>query len=219
MPRKPSKTAAGAENSAQTGGSQPLDTQIVQILENQAAKGKPEVQAAKEEEKKKTGRPSKYTPEIAQKMCELLSDGVPLREICRRDGFPAWQTVYDWMYRDDALGDEGVGLSRAIARAREAGYDAMAEECLLIADNPQWGQKQVMTDEGTSTTVEDMLGHRKLRIETRLKLLAKWNPKKYGDKVQVGGDPENPLEVKNEAMDILAAAVKNLELKRQTANE
>jgi hypothetical protein len=27
-----------------------------------------------------------------------------------------------------------------------------------------------------------MVEHRKLRIDTRLKLLAKWNPKKYGDK-------------------------------------
>ncbi|MNT50547.1 hypothetical protein D3C72_1874720 [compost metagenome] len=29
----------------------------------------------------------------------------------------------------------------------------------------------------------DMLGHRKLQIETRLKLLAKWNPKRYGDRM------------------------------------
>jgi len=27
----------------------------------------------------------------------------------------------------------------------------------------------------------EMLGHRKLQIETRLKLLAKWDPKRYGD--------------------------------------
>jgi hypothetical protein len=152
-------------------------------------------------------------------MCELLSDGIPLREICRMEGMPAWRTVYDWMYRDDALGEKGVGLSAAIARAREVGYDAIAEECLIIADTPKFGQKQVMSDEGSTTTVEDMLGHRKLQIETRLKLLAKWNPKKYGDRQILAGDPENPLEVQTNAMDVLAAAVKNLELKRQTAND
>lgn len=38
-------------------------------------------------------------------------------------------------------------------------------------------------------------------------------------KHQIAGDPNNPLEIKNDAMDILAAAVKNLELKRQTADE
>jgi hypothetical protein len=78
-------------------------------------------------------------------------------------------------------------LSASIARARDIGYDAIAEECLLIADTPQFGQKQVMTDEGTATTIEDMLGHRKLQIETRLKLLAKFHPTKYGDKLGLHG--------------------------------
>lgn len=198
MPRKTTKTAAKTSVTPDQG----VETATPQ-------------ETPQEPPKKKMGRPSKYTQETAQKICELLSEGIPLREICRRDGFPEWRTIYDWMYRDDALGDDGVGLSAAIARAREAGYDAMAEECLIIADNPQFGQKQVMTDEGTSTTVEDMLGHRKLQIETRLKLLAKWNPKKYGEKVQVGGDAENPLKVQADVT-IFDAIIKNLEAKRQT---
>jgi hypothetical protein len=169
---------------------------------------------------KKTGRPSKYTPEIAQQMCELLSEGVPLREICRKNGFPEWRTVYDWMYRDDqaVASGGGVGLSAAIARAREAGYDAMAEECLIIADTPKFGQKQVMTEDGTATTLEDMLGHRKLQIETRLKLLAKWNPKKYGDRTTLAGDAEAPIkiEAESQAEKMLAALLTNVELKRQS---
>lgn len=130
---------------------------------------------------KKMGRPSKYDPEIARIICEQLSEGIPLRQICREnDGFPAWRTVYDWMGRDAAL-------SASIARARDIGYDALAEECLLIADTPQFGQVQVMSDKGTATTVEDMLGHRRLQIETRLKLLAKFHPTKYGDRVAIEG--------------------------------
>lgn len=210
MPRKSLKTASDAKKAPDQGVDTSDAPKIAQKPEEQADQGKPLGLPAK----KKTGRPSKYTPEIAQKMCEMLSDGIPLREICRQEGFPEWRTVYDWMYRDDALGADGVGLSAAIARAREAGYDAMAEECILIADNPQYGQKQVMTDDGTATTVEDMLGHRKLRIETRLKLLAKWNPKKYGDKITHAGDPEAPLQINNDAMALLAETVKNLELRR-----
>ena len=58
-------------------------------------------------QKKKTGRPTKYDPEIARVICEQLSDGIPLRQICREnEGFPAWRTIYDWMARDDALGEE-----------------------------------------------------------------------------------------------------------------
>jgi hypothetical protein len=131
--------------------------------------------------KPKTGRPSSYDPEIARVICEQLSEGIPLRQICRENqGFPAWRTVYDWMGRDP-------DLSASIARARDIGYDALAEECLQIADNMEFGQVQTMTDKGSSTTVEDMLGHRKLRIETRLKLLAKFHPTKYGDRVAIEG--------------------------------
>jgi len=183
--------------------------------------------AARSPQVKKTGRPSKYTPEIAREMCELLSEGVPLREICRMEGYPAWRTVYDWMYRDDAAlaSGGGVGLSAAIARAREAGYDAMAEECLIIANTPHVGVKEVRSvdhrgNETVALSTEDMLGHRKLQIETRLKLLAKWDPKRFGDKVQLSGDAENPIKVQAEtqAEAMMESLLKNIELKRQSAS-
>lgn len=162
---------------------------------------------------KKTGRPSKYDPEIARIICEQLSEGVPLRQICRdNDGFPAWRTVYDWMGKDKAL-------SASIARARDIGYDALAEECLLIADTPQFGQVQTMTDKGSSTTVEDMLGHRKLQIETRLKLLAKFHPTKYGDRVAIEG-VEGGAAIKTEDLTTtrLFDIIRNMEMKTRVGS-
>jgi hypothetical protein len=163
--------------------------------------------------KKKTGRPSKYTPEIAEEICKRLGTGEPLLQICRDDMMPERRTVYDWLERDP-------DLSAQFTRAREAGCDALAEEALVISNTPHLGQKQVMSDDGATTTIEDMLGHRKLQIETRLKLLACWNPSKYGTKVQLGGDPKNPLKVEAsvQADSLLEALIKNAELKRQ-ANE
>lgn len=212
MPRKSTKTAPQGENSAQEGVTPPS---IAQILNEAASKGKPEGLAAKGEEKKKTGRPSTYNPEAAQKMCELLSDGVPLREICRMEGMPIWRTVYNWMYADDALGEKGVGLSSAIARAREVGYDAIAED--ILSEMTQ--EPERILSEGGGRIDSGYVQLIKARAEIKLKLLAKWNPKKYGDRLVHAGDAENPLEIQNDAMTILAAAVKNLELKRQTVNE
>ena len=162
---------------------------------------------------KKTGRPSKYTPAIAEEIAQRLSMGEPLRKICRDEHMPHWTVMYDWLAKDE-------DLSLRVARAREAGYEAMAEETLEIADNCQLGQTEVLDDKGSKVTIEDMLGHRKLRIETRLKLLACWSPAKYGNKVQMGGDPNNPLkiEVKTEAEQSLAELLKHAELKRQSAN-
>jgi hypothetical protein len=170
---------------------------------------------------KKTGRPSKHTPELVAEICERLSAGEPLRQICRDDRMPHWTRMYDWLSQDP-------DLSLRVARAREAGYDALAEEALEIADTPRLGAKKVFSsgageDEDSMTvTEEDMLGHRKLQIETRLKLLACWNPSKYGNKVALGGDPKNPIKIEAqvESDNFLATILKNAELKRQVdANE
>lgn len=161
--------------------------------------------------KKKIGRPSKYTPEIAQQMCELLSEGVPLREICRKDGFPEWRTVYDWMYRDDALGADGVGLSTAIARAREVGQEAIAEQIWM----DMLAEPERILSEGGGRIDAGYVQLIKARADIGLKLLAKWNPKRYGDKVQLAGDAENPLKVQADVT-IFDAIIKNLEAKRQT---
>lgn len=159
---------------------------------------------------KKNGRPSNYSPEIARIICEQLSEGVPLRQICRENaGFPAWRTVYDWMGRDEEL-------SASIARARDIGYDAIAEECLQIADTIELGQKQVMTDEGAATTIEDMLGHRKLRIETRLKLLAKFHPTKYGDKLGLHGVAgAAPIVTEDAGANKFLEVIRNLEMSKR----
>lgn len=177
-------------------------------------KGATTPENAPEAPKKKMGAPkgsgSKYTEELADQICDLVSNGVNLRKVCRMEGMPSWRTVYDWVVaRPD--------FAARLARAREMGYDALAEEALEISNTPVMGQKQVMGDKSTYTTVEDMLGHRKLQIETRLKLLACWDPKKYGNKVQLGGDADNPVKIEAEvqAEKLLGALLKNVELRSQ----
>lgn len=108
------------------------------------------------------------TASNADILVEGISEGVPLRQLCRENGFSK-SAVYVWMAEDAAFAGR-------IACARAQGYDAIADETMEIADD--------LHDEPAS---------RKVRIETRLKLLAKWDPKRYGDKVLMGSDPENPL--------------------------
>ena len=91
---------------------------------------------------------------------------------------PGRDTIDRWRNEDPAFGD-------LFARAREAGFDVIAEEALAIADAPKSGKIVTVDKDGKKVVTEDMLGHRKLQVETRLKLLAKWSPKKYGDKIDV----------------------------------
>jgi hypothetical protein len=99
----------------------------------------------------------------------------------------------------------------------------MAEETLEIADErPEVNE---FRDKNTGEVLNIDLSSayiswQRNRIDTRLKLLACWSPAKYGNKVQMGGDPKNPLkiEVKTEAENSLAELLKHAELKRQAAN-
>lgn len=116
--------------------------------------------------------------DIADKICARIACGETLRAICREDGFPSHTTVYTWL-------DEQPEFALRFGRARAQGEDVIAQECLAIADTPVEGVETTVKPDGSVEEKRgDMLGHRKLQIETRLKLLAKWNPKKYGDKTQ-----------------------------------
>lgn len=138
-------------------------------------------------EEPKRGRPTTYTEEAATEICDRLARGEPLAVICRDDHMPARSTVYDWS-------DADAAFSRRIARAREDGFDEIAIECLAIADETSNDSKVVGSEAGPGHLVPntEWISRSKLRVETRLKLLAKWDPKRYGDKLAIGGDADAP---------------------------
>lgn len=116
--------------------------------------------------------------EIIDEIVEGLSVGTPLRELCRMPGMPSWRTVYDWISAD-------ADTATRIAHARELGYEALAEQTLDIADN--------------TMAISEHVQKSKLRIDTRLKLLACWSPARYGNKatVAVGNKDGETLKVDN----------------------
>ena len=119
------------------------------------------------------GRPSPYADrrsEIMGSVCEQIAKGVTMADICRQAGMPDRQTIYDWSVAD-------ADFALRIARARDEGADVIAEQSLAIVDAPPERGPDGKIDAGS-------VAHAKLRAEHRLKLLAKWSPKKYGDKIQ-----------------------------------
>jgi len=90
-------------------------------------------------------------------------------------------------------------LNDAIARAREDGEDKIAADCLEIADNATNDYMTKQDGEGAAAYAlnGEHIQRSKLRIETRLKLLAKWNPKKYGERASLEhtGPSGGPIEL------------------------
>lgn len=136
-------------------------------------------------------RPSSFTQEIADLICERIADGESLRSICAEEEMPDKSTVFRWL---EALPD----FATKYARAREFQADSMADDIVDIADTPQIGVKTKTNEKGEVETTEgDMIEHRKLRIAARQWTAEKLRPKKYGSRTNMAlSDPDgNALPV------------------------
>jgi hypothetical protein len=113
--------------------------------------------------------PAKKNPKLIDEVLSRIAMGETLAALGRELDFhpTAWG---HWV-----RGDEVLAL--AYAQARDTGSDALAEQALALID------EEPARIEGRIDT-----GHvqwRRAQVDTRLKLLACWNPKKYGNKQQV----------------------------------
>jgi hypothetical protein len=106
----------------------------------------------------------KDSPDVRERIITGISEGIPLAVICREDGMPSDDTVRNWA-------DEDERFARDIARARECGFDQIAHRLRSTSRG---------RGESTGDVVRD-----KLIIDTDLKLLAKWDPKRYGDRPEI----------------------------------
>lgn len=137
---------------------------------------------------KPTGRPSEFTEAKAAEIVERLSRGEPMASICRDENMPGVTTVWEWQKAREPF-------SESIARAREIGFDQIAMDCLDIADDKS-GDTRIVGEEEREVCNTEFVQRAKLRIDTRLKLLSKWDPKRYGDKLALGqAEDLGPLQV------------------------
>jgi transposase-like protein len=117
---------------------------------------------------------STYTPEKAEAILALMREGESLRKACEATGVSKGSFLR-WV-------DDVEGLADQYARAREEMLDAQAEELELIGDQA-----------ANAETAVQVAGLR-LKADNRKWLLSKLAPKRYGDKLELSGDPKNPLQ-------------------------
>ncbi len=148
------------------------------------------------------GRPTIYSEDLADLICERLACGESMRAISRDEALPAMTTLFRWLRTIPEF-------KQQYAQAKEESAHALFEDMMYIADY-ETGQP-VMVD-GLVLLNEDKkpvltvdaasIGHAKLRIDTRKWHASKLMPKKYGDKPDEGNG-ENIAEALNNLADKL----------------
>lgn len=126
-----------------------------------------------------TGRPSNFSQEIADTICERIMDGRSLRDICGDEDMPARSTVHRWLATQQTFSDQ-------YARACDIRAEEVFDEIFDIADDGtnDWMRRRGEDDEGWQANGEHIQRSR-LRIDARKWALSKMNPKKYGDKLDM----------------------------------
>ena len=117
-----------------------------------------------EKEKRPIGRPSKFSQDLAEKICEQIAHGKSLRAICAEDDMPSTSTVCKWL-------NENQDFSEQYARARGRQADHYFEEIVEIADSV----------EADSAAVAKA----RLQVDARKWAASKLAPKKYGEKTEL----------------------------------
>ncbi len=132
-----------------------------------------------------------YTQKIADEICSRLAAGESLRAICKDEHLPTRATVHNWLV------ENREGFFDQYTRARDVGLDELADEMLEIADTTQVGVRSENSYDGYKEVREDMLGHRKLRVDARKWYLSKLAPKKYGDRLatELTGADGGPVQI------------------------
>lgn len=132
------------------------------------------------------GRPSVYTPELGELICERLADGETLTSICKDDLMPSGKTVRTW------AADNSHPFSPQYIKARFVGYMKMADDILDIADENS--NDTYTTDDGKEKVNTEVVKRSQLRVDTRKWLLSKALPKIYGDKPHEDKPPSMNIE-------------------------
>ena len=120
-----------------------------------------------------------YTPALADTICKRISEGESLRAICRDPGMPSEGTVRGWAREDR----DGFGARYRLAR--ELQLDHWADVIIDIADEGDRDPRD-----------------RQVRIEARKWVMSKLGPRRYGDRLLVAGEGENPLRVLHEQVSV-----------------
>lgn len=129
---------------------------------------------------KRTKPGSDDREQIASKVFLGMQGGLSAFKACKAAGVPIG-TFSGWI-------DSDRSLAERYTRAREELIEFVASETMQIADAPVALTASGATDTGA-------VQKQRLQVDTRKWLLSKLAPKKYGDKLELSGDPDRPVAI------------------------
>lgn len=126
-----------------------------------------------------------YSDELAQEICQRISEGQGVALIGRSEGMPTPSTIHKWL-----LDGKHPEFQKKYEQAVNIRAEHLFEEILEIADESKNDWIVRRGEDGSVVTVvnKEVVNRSRLRIDTRKWYLAKVMPKKFGDKLDLTSD-------------------------------
>ena len=128
------------------------------------------------------GRPTLYTKELGERICEYISNGMTLRQVAAQADTPCIEVIFRWI----RLHEE---FSQRYAQATEDRTEAQVIELNEVAS--QAIQEAKSADPKSSNAIVQAY---KLKADNLKWIMARMKPKKYGDKIDFSSDGK-PISV------------------------
>lgn len=146
------------------------------MANNKKPVGKAESQIEAKKAKHPGGRPTNYTYELGERICKEIScSEMGLNKLHDLyDWFPDRQTILEWLTKHPEFNAQ-------YSRGKEMQAELMRENILIIADDSSGDT--IETSKGIIENRE-FTSRSKLRVETRMWLMARLAPKKYGNQIE-----------------------------------
>lgn len=140
--------------------------------------------------KKKVGRPTEYSQELAKLICErVATHEVGLHRLCSMyDDMPAKITINQWRNKYPEFATQ-------YAQAKISQIETLIDEIIDIADDS--AQDEIINDQGVRVCNSEFIARSRLRIDTRKWLAAKLIPRLYGNKDDALVNLKFPSDIKN----------------------
>lgn len=118
-----------------------------------------------------------YSERLAAEVCETIgASNLSIETLCRQnsDRWPTVKTLYEWRYRHRAF-DEAFAQAEAMRASR------FMHQLVEIADDDS---RDLIESDGKFFPNNAAVTRDRLRVETRQKAAARFDPQRFGDRVE-----------------------------------
>ncbi len=146
-------------------------------------------------------RTSEYTEELALRICERVSEGESIKEICESEDMPARSTVRRWIRTF-------AEFRTMVDEARKEHAQAEFERMLAEVDEPPERDEKGKIDMG-------WVQNQRVRLDARKWILGRMDTRRFGDRQEIvgaGGEPLIP-----DPLSHLSTEQRELEMARRIA--